>query len=272
MMRSGGQEQALRLAGSRRESLLLTSAAAPWVGVPFELHAMGPLREAGESGPLDGEYGLMVIVAGAAELVTRSRGRDVPIGLRPGSVSILSGQQRRYVVRMDGQATAACFNLTRHWFARLGFAEPPSEFASTKALGVEPSLAVLSYVFERLSARASGERVRGKLSPRQCRRLQLHVRERLGEDLSLSELASFVGMSPRHFSTLFRAAFGVSPHRYLLQLRLAEGARLLSAGESDIARVALELGFCSHSHFSTAFRKQFGAPPRRYLSELLHGR
>ena len=62
MMRTAGREQALTLASSRRKSLILTSAETPWAGLPFEMHSMRDIREAGESGPVDGEYGVMVVM------------------------------------------------------------------------------------------------------------------------------------------------------------------------------------------------------------------
>ena len=80
------------------------------------------------------------------------------------------------------------------------------------------------------------------------------------------DLASLVGRRPRHFSTLFRQAFGVPPHRYVLRLRLAEGARLLASGDCDVSGIAFAW-FCSQSHFASAFRRAFGVPPSRYGAE-----
>jgi AraC family transcriptional regulator len=88
------------------------------------------------------------------------------------------------------------------------------------------------------------------------------VRERLGEDIRLAELAALIGISPRHFSLLFRRAFGMPPYRYVLSQRLAEGARRLAAGPVDLAQLSADLGFCSQSHFSAAFRSEFHT--RRY--------
>jgi AraC-like DNA-binding protein len=257
---------------------------------------MGHVREAGESGPIDGEFGVMVITDGSADIVTRHRTHDVRTSITAGFVSLMSGSRRRHVLRMDGRATAACLNVPKDWFARLGFAEPPSEFGAREYATLHPnlvglaqamrmeieagvatsrlyaeslSLALLSYVVEHVAAHGPQERVRGKLSPKQCQSLRAYIRDRLAEDVTLAELAAITGMSPRHFSGLFREAFGATPHRYLVRLRLQEGVRLLSAGERDIARIALELGFCSQSHFSAAFRKEFGAPPGKYAA--LHG-
>jgi len=81
------------------------------------------------------------------------------------------------------------------------------------------------------------------------------------------ELSELVGLHPRHFSTLFRRAFGVTPHRYVIDQRLAEGARLLANGGQDIADIAFRVGFSSQSHFAAAFRQAFGKTPRTYAAE-----
>jgi AraC family transcriptional regulator len=124
------------------------------------------------------------------------------------------------------------------------------------------SVALLSYVFDRIPL--TRLHVRGMLSEDQRRRLSRYIRERLEDDLTLTELASLVGLGPRQLSRLFRAAFGVSPHRYLLNQRLEEAARRLAAGGHEIGEIAISLGFCSQSHFAAAFRERFGKSPRQY--------
>jgi AraC-like DNA-binding protein len=50
-------------------------------------------------------------------------------------------------------------------------------------------------------------------------------------------------------------------HRYLTQMRLRAGMEQLLDGVDDITRLALELGFSSHSHFTESFRREFGCTP-----------
>ena len=127
------------------------------------------------------------------------------------------------------------------------------------------SLALLSYVVEREPR--CGALVRGSLSKGECLQLENYIRERLGDDLSLAELAAHVGRRPRHFSTLFRQAFGAPPYRYVLRQRLSEGARLLANGDRGLAAIAVRLGFTSQSHFASAFRAVFGVDPLHYAPE-----
>jgi AraC family transcriptional regulator len=131
------------------------------------------------------------------------------------------------------------------------------------------SLALLGRVLERLppSARVlRDERHDAGLSAAACRRLREHIDARLQDDLSLLSLAALCGLRPRQFGASFTRAFGTTPHRYVLQRRLALGARLLGSGEHEIADVAIRTGFCSQSHFTTAFRRNYGVTPARYAA------
>lgn len=53
---------------------------------------------------------------------------------------------------------------------------------------------------------------------------------------------------------------GISLHQYVDQLRLRFAIPAVLRGE-DLAQVALNSGFSSHSRFSLQFRLQFGVPP-----------
>ena len=84
-----------------------------------------------------------------------------------------------------------------------------------------------------------------------------------GERHTLDSIALHVGCSPYHLSRVFRRATGRTPHAYLTHLRLRESLpRVLEPG-SDLAAVAFETGFSSHSHFTATFRQTFGITPSR---------
>jgi AraC family transcriptional regulator len=82
----------------------------------------------------------------------------------------------------------------------------------------------------------------------------------LGERLSLGELASRVGASPFHLARIFRKDSGLTIHSYLHQLRLRTALERIMDKE-DLSRVAMDLGYATHSHFTAFFRRAFGAPP-----------
>jgi AraC-like DNA-binding protein len=89
-----------------------------------------------------------------------------------------------------------------------------------------------------------------------------------GSPHPLPELAEWLGVSAFHFARVFRAETGLSVHQYLLRLRMAGALRRLSCYKTDLSRLALELGFSSHSHFTATFRKEFGVNPAHVRSML----
>lgn len=90
--------------------------------------------------------------------------------------------------------------------------------------------------------------------------LERRVAERFCEDDDLAALAGAVGCSPWHAARVFRACTGASLHALRDRLRVSAALERLG-GEADLAGLALELGYSSHSHFTTAFRRVFGCPP-----------
>jgi AraC-like DNA-binding protein len=88
-----------------------------------------------------------------------------------------------------------------------------------------------------------------------------YLAARLGERITLDDVARAVHASPFHLARIFQQQTGVAVHRYLTQLRLRASLERLADGGSDITQIALELGFSSHSHFTDAFRREFGHPP-----------
>jgi AraC family transcriptional regulator len=91
-----------------------------------------------------------------------------------------------------------------------------------------------------------------------------YILSRYREPLSLSSIAAACGVAPSTLCAHFPRVVGMSVWRYVQQLRLQEAALALSEGETDLSRLALDLGFSSHSHFAQAFRAQFAQPPSRF--------
>ncbi|RRV25429.1 AraC family transcriptional regulator [Pseudomonas sp. o96-267] len=83
------------------------------------------------------------------------------------------------------------------------------------------------------------------------------------ENIGLDELAQVCGVDRFRLSRAFKAAFGIAPHGYLIQLRLVRARRLLALGTSP-ADVASDLGFADQSHLGRWFRRANGLTPGAY--------
>jgi AraC-like DNA-binding protein len=87
------------------------------------------------------------------------------------------------------------------------------------------------------------------------------VEESLDRDVGLFELASLTGLSVTHFAHAFKATYGVSPYRYILQRRVERAKILLRTSEDTIAAIAARIGFSSQSRFSQTFASVTGVSP-----------
>lgn len=100
-----------------------------------------------------------------------------------------------------------------------------------------------------------------KLAEPLLQRIISLIEDRLSENLSLVELASEVGLSPSHFSSLFRITTGLSPHRYIVQRRLEHALRLLRSSKLSIGEIATTVGFYDQSHLVRHMQRVMGVTP-----------
>jgi len=80
----------------------------------------------------------------------------------------------------------------------------------------------------------------------------------------LRELARKARLSPYHFLRTFQSVAGVTPHQYLLRLRLQRAAVRLRTEPTKVVDIALESGFGDVSNFNRTFRAEFGVSPRAW--------
>ncbi|MEQ1867327.1 MAG: AraC family transcriptional regulator [Micropepsaceae bacterium] len=109
--------------------------------------------------------------------------------------------------------------------------------------------------------------VRGGLSQRELRRVTDYVQEHLAEDPALGTLAQLVGLSPKHFSRVFRRSTGIGPNHWLVKQRVARARELLADKTLSIAQIALACGFADQSHLTVTFRRVTGTTPGRFRRE-----
>jgi len=90
-----------------------------------------------------------------------------------------------------------------------------------------------------------------------------YLHAHMQEDIGLDQLAAALGESRFIVTRAFKAAFGLPPHAYLIQLKLTRARHWLAAGHSPV-RVATDLGFADQSHLGRWFRRAYQLTPARY--------
>ncbi len=210
----------------------------------------------------------------------------------PGQVFLLEpGELHDGHAPARGGFTYSMLYLDPHWLERelRGlFEEAPGDcqpaFAKTQAS--EPELlAVIAEAFQALQSRdlrivrqAALDALLAKLArhlawrprldsdprmPLVALRARDYLHAHMEQDLGLDELAWASGVDRFRLSRAFKAAFGIAPHAYLVQLRLARARQLLASGQPP-TRVAMTLGFADQSHMGRWFRRAYGLTPAHY--------
>lgn len=101
---------------------------------------------------------------------------------------------------------------------------------------------------------------------RSVSRAMAYIEINFRASLSLGDIASVACISKFHFARVFRAETGLSPMQYFRRRRVMEAKRMIAAGQSPLASIAIDLGYFDHSHFSREFRAFTGMPPRQYAT------
>lgn len=100
-------------------------------------------------------------------------------------------------------------------------------------------------------------------------RAKEYIQQRFYTDFSLFELANFAHTSPFHFSRVFKRYTSVSPHQYVLNVRLKHSEMLLKHTAKPITEIAFESGFNNAEHFATVFKQKYGLSPSMYKQKAL---
>ena len=104
---------------------------------------------------------------------------------------------------------------------------------------------------------------------RPVRRAMEYLRERLGDSITLDDIADHADFDKFHLCRVFRAQVGMPPHTYLTHLRIARAKELLLGGvrASDVAPL---VGLYDQAQLTRHFRRLVGTTPARYGNVPLH--
>lgn len=89
-----------------------------------------------------------------------------------------------------------------------------------------------------------------------------------GRNWTLAELASEMGRSRSVFAARFMTVTGMTPVRYLTELRMQLATQWIAREHMPIDRVAQKLGYNSQAAFSRAFKRVVGVPPSAVRSQI----
>lgn len=95
-----------------------------------------------------------------------------------------------------------------------------------------------------------------------------YMDENIEKQLTLNELAQYIGYSTSQFSLIFRNRTGHSPLNYFNMLKIQRACQLLETTDLKINQICSKVGIDDSYYFSRLFSKIVGISPRKYRSSV----
>jgi len=131
-------------------------------------------------------------------------------------------------------------------------------------------VAQLAYLLDK-AAPTNVEAIRPLRGPKLQMVLE-YIDSNLEHNITLTELAGLVQLTPRYFCEVFKRAMGRPPHQFQIERRIERAKCLLKQTSVTLSELALKVGFSSQSHLNLYFRRIVGITPARYRASLFPSR
>lgn len=129
------------------------------------------------------------------------------------------------------------------------------------------AIIAMSEIIDQISGRKTRSDTPPSLSRPILANMIEYIEEHLGDNMSLSDIANELGLSPYHLARCFKNEMTMSPHQYILERRVVRARDMLEAQSSSLADIAYAVGFSSQAHMTDVFRKRLGTTPGAYRKE-----
>lgn len=101
-------------------------------------------------------------------------------------------------------------------------------------------------------------------APNAMDQIRLYINFHITENLKISDIAKEFSFTNEHIIRIFKKAYGITPHQYILQSKMRLAMILLKTTDTGISEIADKLGFADSHHFSVQFKKLTGYKPSQY--------
>ena len=90
------------------------------------------------------------------------------------------------------------------------------------------------------------------------------IMKSFSKNISVPDIASYVGCSPDYLTKIFKEAFGKTVVRFINDIRIEHAKHLLITTNKSIKEIASECGYNSDIHFRETFKKNEGFSPKEF--------
>lgn len=94
-----------------------------------------------------------------------------------------------------------------------------------------------------------------------------HIQHHYQENLTIEEMADYMGYSKPHFMSVFKQHTGTSCMEFVIQVRLKEACSLLTSSLKSVVDIANQVGFNNLSNFNRQFKRYYHTTPSHYRKQ-----
>lgn len=205
---------------------------------------------------------------------------DLVLETKPNTIRFLpKGETKRYdVLRQErGECIDVCFSADRPLSSqafvmnvaqseKLGvlFKKLFSTWVSKKEGYYFESVSLLYRIFTEMQKdTAKPSRHKLKIAPA----MDMIHSDFLKREFSLSELATICKMGESYFQKLFKEIHGISPKKYIIQLKINHACDLLRLERYTVTQIAELCNFSDVYFFSRQFKEYMGITPTQFVNK-----
>ena len=100
------------------------------------------------------------------------------------------------------------------------------------------------------------------------RKAKCYISEHLADELSVSDIAAHLYVTPSYLSRLFKKVSGEGCNEYIVRKRIGKAKLLLETTNLKICKIAKLVGYNDSNYFSLTIKKMTGMSPKEYREEL----
>jgi len=126
-------------------------------------------------------------------------------------------------------------------------------------------------LFLELVQKIHGELVRrseGKTLPSLAELVRMRIDDLPDGYITLDDLAGEFHVTKQHLIRVFKTRYGITPHEYILNRRVAIAQSLLKKTNLSVKEIAEQLRFCDSAYFTDFFRRRTGQTPLEYRKKM----
>lgn len=170
-----------------------------------------------------------------------------------------SATEAEWANLMDDSLSMIRKRLAQRGFEPPAAAEPMQDAGATDERYIGLYVQVLRWIDE-LALRRGGQDLMQKA--------KTYIDEHITREVSLEDVADFLGITPPYLSLLFKKVHKTSFVQYRIAKRIQLAKRLLEVPHHRTNDIAFEVGYENYPHFSRTFKKVTGLSPQEYRSKL----